>query len=121
LVAVSASGHLYQWRWCDMTPFRGDNPSGWSGSTISNGREPRSCLGRGFDSKSGCIAKYCICGKRTPYHEASSRVENSAQVTSCQLKFVHGLVLSFHKPWHSKLACFSLSRLSEQERWNLTK
>lgn len=29
LVAVSASGHLYQWRWCDMTPFRGDNPSGW--------------------------------------------------------------------------------------------
>ena len=30
LVAVSASGHLYQWRWCDMTPFRGDNPSGTS-------------------------------------------------------------------------------------------
>ena len=28
LVAVSSSGHLYQWRWCDMTPFRGDNPSG---------------------------------------------------------------------------------------------
>ncbi len=30
LVAVSSSGHLYQWRWCDMTPFRGDNPSGMS-------------------------------------------------------------------------------------------
>ncbi len=28
LVAVSDKGHLYQWRWCDMTPFRGDNPSG---------------------------------------------------------------------------------------------
>ena len=28
LVAVSSNGHLYQWRWCDMTPFRGDNPSG---------------------------------------------------------------------------------------------
>ena len=28
LVAVSERGHLYQWRWCDMTPFRGDNPSG---------------------------------------------------------------------------------------------
>ncbi len=28
LVAVSEKGHLYQWRWCDMTPFRGDNPSG---------------------------------------------------------------------------------------------
>ena len=28
LVAVSDKGHLYQWRWCDLTPFRGDNPSG---------------------------------------------------------------------------------------------
>ncbi len=22
LIAVSANGHLYQWRWCDMTPHR---------------------------------------------------------------------------------------------------
>ena len=28
LIALSDKGHLYQWRWCDMTPFRGDNPSG---------------------------------------------------------------------------------------------
>ena len=28
LVAVSDRGHLYQWRWCDLTPFRGDNPTG---------------------------------------------------------------------------------------------
>jgi E3 ubiquitin-protein ligase EDD1 len=28
LVAVSDRGHLYQWRWSDMTPCRHDNPSG---------------------------------------------------------------------------------------------
>ena len=28
LVAVSDRGHLYQWRWSDITPLRHDNPSG---------------------------------------------------------------------------------------------
>ena len=37
LVAVSDKGHLYQWRWCDMTPFRGDNPSGNHPRTASLG------------------------------------------------------------------------------------
>jgi hypothetical protein len=33
--------------YCPLTPY--------SGSTITNGREPRSCLGRVFNSKLGCI------------------------------------------------------------------
>jgi hypothetical protein len=37
-----------------------------SGSAITNGREPRSCLGRVFNSKLGCIAatlgsKWMVC------------------------------------------------------------
>uniref|UniRef100_A0A0K2U4A3 E3 ubiquitin-protein ligase UBR5 n=1 Tax=Lepeophtheirus salmonis TaxID=72036 RepID=A0A0K2U4A3_LEPSM len=28
LVAVSTSGQLYHWRWCDLSPFRADNPTG---------------------------------------------------------------------------------------------
>ncbi len=32
------------------------NLSHGSGSAITNWREPRSCLGRGFNSKLGCIA-----------------------------------------------------------------
>ncbi len=56
-------------------------------SAISNGRDPKSYLGRVFNFKSGCIARYCmVITPRMP--AASSRVENSAQVSSRQLKFV---------------------------------
>jgi len=62
-----------------------------SGSTITNGREPRSCLGRVFNSKLGCIAtpgsKCMVC-----MHAATSKVENLAQGSSCKLKFVHAKV-----------------------------
>jgi hypothetical protein len=45
-----------------------------TGSAITNGREPRSCLGRVFNSKLGRIA--------------SSHFENSGQGSSCQLTVV---------------------------------
>ncbi len=60
-------------------------------SAISNGRKPKSCLGRVFNSKLGCIAE--LCGKFKVWHAATSRVENSAPVSSCQQKFVHGTAL----------------------------
>ncbi|QQP50783.1 Uncharacterized protein FKW44_011907 [Caligus rogercresseyi] len=28
LVAVSNGGQLYHWRWCDLSPYRADNPTG---------------------------------------------------------------------------------------------
>jgi len=54
-----------------------------------HGREPKTCLGRVFNYKLGCFedvheTRGCGC---TPM----SMVENSSQVSSCQLKFVHGL------------------------------
>ncbi len=53
-----------------------------AGSAISNGREPRSCLGRVFNIKLGSfVSKQLNCMART--HTATSRVENSAQVSSC--------------------------------------
>jgi hypothetical protein len=52
---------------------------------ITSGRKPRSCLGRVFNSKLGCIA--ALHGM----HAATSKDENSAQGSSCQLKFVHCL------------------------------
>jgi len=58
------------------------------GSAISNGREPKSCLGQVFNSKLGCIV--ILCGKCMAWHAATSIVENSAQGSSCELKFVHG-------------------------------
>ncbi len=60
----------------------------WSGSAISNGREPKSCLGQVFNSKLDHIA--ILCSKGMAWHAATSRVENSAQGSSCQFKFVHG-------------------------------
>ncbi len=58
------------------------------GSTKANGREPKSCLGRIFNFKLGCLGSECNCMAypSTP----TSRVENSAQVSSCQFTFVHG-------------------------------
>jgi len=59
-----------------------------TGSAISNGREPKSCLDQVFNSKLGHID--ILCNKCMVWHAATSRVENSAQGSSCQLKFVHG-------------------------------
>jgi hypothetical protein len=58
------------------------------GSLISNGREPKNCLGRVFKSKLDRIT--ILCSKCVAWHAATSRVENSVQGLSCQLKFVHG-------------------------------
>ncbi len=59
-----------------------------AGSTITNRREPRSCLGRVFNSKLGCIAtlgsKCMICMQ--PLLKLKTRPQGS----SCKLKFVHG-------------------------------
>ncbi len=55
------------------------------GSMITNGREPRSCLGWVFNSKLGCFATHY-----SVTHATTSKVENSAQGSSCKLKFVHG-------------------------------
>ncbi len=57
------------------------------GSTISNRREPKSCLDRVFNSKLGRIA--ILRNKCMAWHAATSKVENSDQGLSCQLKFVH--------------------------------
>ncbi len=57
------------------------------GSAISNGRERRSCLGRLFNIALGSfVSKQPNCMAHT--HTATSRVENSAQVSSSWLKFV---------------------------------
>jgi hypothetical protein len=58
------------------------------GSAMSNGREPKSCLGQVFNYKLGRIAM--LFDKCMAWHAATSRVKNSAQVSSCQLKFVYG-------------------------------
>ncbi len=58
-----------------------------AGSTISNGREPESCLGWVFNAKLVRIA--LLRTKCMTWHAATARVENSAQGSSCQLKFVH--------------------------------
>ncbi len=52
------------------------------------GREDKSCLGRVFNFKFGCLCAECNCMAYPSM--PTSRVENSAQVSSCQLKFVHG-------------------------------
>jgi len=57
------------------------------GSAKANGREPKSCLGRVFNSKLGHTAM--LCRKCMAWQAATSRVENSAQGSSCQLKFDH--------------------------------
>ncbi len=59
-----------------------------AGSARANGREPKTFLGRVFNYKLSCfedVHETHVCGC-TP----TSIVENSAQVLSCQLKFVHG-------------------------------
>ncbi len=54
------------------------------GSTITNGREPRSCLGQVFNFKLGSFVS-----KKHGTHTATTKVEKSAQVLPWQLKFVH--------------------------------
>jgi len=62
------------------------------GSAITYGRETRSCLGRVFSiTLSSFVSKQSSCMACTL---AASRVENSVQVSSGLLKFVHhGIVL----------------------------
>ncbi len=60
-------------------------PELWSAT--ANGREPKSCLGRVFNNKLGRFASLAAQVHST--HAATSRVENSAQILSCLLKFVH--------------------------------
>ena len=71
-----------------------------TGSSISNGSESKSCLDQVFNSKLGRIA--IMCNKCMVWHAATSRVENSAQGLSCQLKFVHGL----DNFWNSSITFF---------------
>jgi hypothetical protein len=67
------------------------------GSAKDNGRESKTCLGRVFKDKLGCsedVHETHVCGC-TPM----SIVENSAQVLSRLLKFVHG----YHQFWDFSL------------------
>ncbi len=48
---------------------------------LTNGREPKSCLGRVFNFKLGCFARCVQFMAYTNMDE--SRLENSAQVSSC--------------------------------------
>jgi hypothetical protein len=50
------------------------------------GREPKSCLGQFFNFKLGHSSN-CMAYPIMP----NPRIENSAQVSSCKLKFVHVL------------------------------
>ncbi len=58
-----------------------------AGSAKTNGREPKSCLGRVFKFKLGCFCYGCHWKLQT--NAPTFEVKNSAQVLSCQLKFVH--------------------------------
>ncbi len=53
------------------------------GSAISNGREPKSCLGRVFNSKLGRTA--ILCGKCMVWYAATSRAENRPRVRPASL------------------------------------
>ncbi len=57
------------------------------GNTKSNGREIQCCLCRVFNFKLACFCNGCNCMTYTSM--PTSRVENSAKVLSCWLKFVH--------------------------------
>jgi hypothetical protein len=80
--------NLLYWHYTVQCLFCGALYNQWkckkSGSAISKGREPRSCLGRVFNFK---LCLFALQVHDT--HTTTSRVENSAQVSSCQLKFVH--------------------------------
>ncbi len=71
---------------------------------ISNGREPKSCLGQVFNTKLGHIA--VLHAKCMAWHAATSRVENSAQGLSCQLKFVHVETDILSCWWNNDVAIF---------------
>ncbi len=57
-----------------------------SGNSITNGREPRSCLDRVFGFKSG---NFTDNTKIAQPANATFKVENSVQVLTFQLKFIH--------------------------------
>ncbi len=62
----------------------------WPGRAITNGREPRSCLGQVFNFKSGSFTDN---SKILQPANATSKVENWTQVLSCKLKFVCGVAV----------------------------
>jgi hypothetical protein len=74
-----------------------ETPIGWalSGCTISNGRWPKNHLRQLFNSKLGCTTIVNV--KRIFIHSANSRVENSAQFSIFQEKFVHGSICVKHR------------------------
>ncbi len=65
-----------------------------AGNKISHRIEPKSCLGQVVNTKLGRIGTNCLV------QTTSSRVENSAQVWSSQLKFVHERGKSPPRPHH---------------------
>ncbi len=60
------------------------------GSAVSNRKESKSCLGRVFNFKLGRIST--LLSEGLGIHRATSRLESSAQGSSCQLEFVHVVV-----------------------------
>ncbi len=56
----------------------------------SNGRQLKSCVGLAFNSKLGRTAILCI--KCIATHTATSRVETSRQVSSCQPNCAHAYI-----------------------------
>ncbi len=64
----------------------------YPGSAKADGREPKTGSGRVFNSKLGCIAT--PGSKCMAMYAATSKVVNSAQGSSCKLKFVHAIPYS---------------------------
>jgi len=70
-----------------------------AGSTKANGREPKTCFGWVFYYKLGCFED--MYETQVFGCTSTSVVENSAQVSSCELKFVRGQ--SQNQRWKCKL------------------
>ncbi len=71
--------------YCQLRPTLSIAMSHWF-THRAKGREPKSCLCRVFNFKFDCLCYKHNCRIQTSMN--ASRVENSAQVSSCQLKFV---------------------------------
>ncbi len=78
-----------------------------AGSAKANGTQPKSCLVPVFNFKLGCLCYESNCEVLT--NMPTFKVENSAQVLSCSLKFVHGYnqvtVINFILPSNSNTEC----------------
>jgi hypothetical protein len=80
------------------------------GSSKANKREPKgcTCLGRVFNFKLNCFTKFAQFVAHT--NTAEPRLENSAQVLSCQLKFFHLASLDFLVDCQSQSAIWLIGR-----------